>query len=168
MFLASHTALHLQEFFRCFTGDATLRLPVVRVHSNALARFVTRRLRIAGITIGRRILIAPSVVERNMKGEFVVSEELLVHEMMHVLQFKREGFVGFLARYVSDYLKILWREKRCDGATRMRAYLAIPAECEARAAAREYMGWRVTTDEKDDSRHDSPICLCESRAKLSS
>lgn len=168
MFLAAHTEHHLEEFFRCFTNDATLRLPRVRVHSNALANFVTRRLRIAGITIGRRILIAPSVVERNMKGEFVVSEELLVHEMMHVLQFKRQGFVNFLWRYVGDYLKTLWREKRCDAATRMKAYLAIPAECEARAAASEYMQWRVMTNEKGDSRHDSPICLCESRAKLSS
>lgn len=173
MFLATNTELHLQEFFRCFTNDATLRLPPVRVHKNALAIFITGRLRIAGITIGRRILLAPSQVEARVESsnecekvrEFVVSEELLVHEMMHVVQFERDGFVGFVRGYVGDYLRTLWREKRCDAATRMMAYLAIPAECEARAAAAAYTQWRVTVDgnieENNVARHNSPICLFE-------
>lgn len=173
MLLAAHTELHLQEFFRCFMDDATLRLPRVRVHKNALASFVTGRLRIAGITIGRRILLAPSQIEARvensneceMRREFVVSEELLVHEMMHVLQFERDGFAGFVWRYVGDYLRTLWREKRCDAATRMTAYLAIPAECEARAAASEYARWRVVVNGNIEGnnvvRYNSPLCLFE-------
>ncbi len=177
MFLAAHTELHLQEFFRHFTNDATLRLPVVRVQRNALARFVTGRLRISGITVGRRILLAPSQVEarvesgieREIRGEFVVSEELLVHEMMHVVQYERDGFARFVCGYIGDYLRTLWREKRCDAATRMAAYLAIPAECEARAAAREYTQWRVMEKGNIEgnnvfsnvANHNSPICLFE-------
>ncbi|MCP9493753.1 MAG: DUF4157 domain-containing protein [Pyrinomonadaceae bacterium MAG19_C2-C3] len=177
MFLAAHTEHHLQEFFRHFTNDATLRLPVVRVRRNALARFVTGRLRIAGITVGRYILLAPSQVEARvessiggaMQSEYVVSEELLVHEMMHVLQFERDGFAGFVWRYVGDYLRTLWREKRCDAATRMMAYLAIPAECEARAAASEYAKWRVMVNGNIEgnevpgnvANHNSPVCLFE-------
>lgn len=52
---------------------------------------------------------------------------LLLHELVHIRQWKRDGIVGFLWRYVGAYLA-----GRLRGMSHRAAYLAIPAEAEAR------------------------------------
>ena len=54
------------------------------------------------------------------------SEELLRHEGVHVLQWRRLGVVGFLRRYLGAYLR--WRLR---GYGHRPAYLRIPLEVEA-------------------------------------
>jgi hypothetical protein len=48
-----------------------------------------------------------------------------------VRQYARHGVVGFLARYVTDYVR-----GRIRGLTHREAYLAIPFEVEARERCR--------------------------------
>lgn len=77
----------------------------------------------AGMTIGRFVLLT-SDVDRDG------TRELLAHELVHVRQYAEQGVVGFLARYVRDYLRGLRIHRR-----HRAAYLAIPAEVEARDEA---------------------------------
>ncbi len=55
---------------------------------------------------------------------------LVLHELVHVEQWRRHGSVEFLLRYLGDYLKNLSR-----GIGRRDAYLAIDLERDARVRA---------------------------------
>jgi hypothetical protein len=70
----------------------------------------------AGITLGRLVIV------RERAG----SDRLLRHELVHVRQFERMGFVRFVIRYVSHYLRWRVRGYPHDG-----AYRRIPQEVEA-------------------------------------
>ncbi len=59
--------------------------------------------------------------------------ELIAHELVHVGQYIELGFFGFLIRYGRDYLRCLARHRR-----HAEAYLAIPAEVDARRQARSW------------------------------
>jgi hypothetical protein len=72
---------------------------------------------IAAMTLGHWIL-----VRRGRE-----SEGLIAHELVHVEQWRRQGLVPFLARYLSDYLRL-----RLAGEPHWRAYSAISLEVEAR------------------------------------
>ncbi len=52
---------------------------------------------------------------------------LLAHELVHVRQYAEAGWAGFLATYLIGYLRRLVRLRNHND-----AYLAIPAEAEAR------------------------------------
>ena len=75
----------------------------------------------AAITLGRLVIVR--------RGQN--SPALLLHELVHVRQYQRHGWVGFLARYVGWYL--LWRLRRKG---HLGAYLRIPFEIEAEWEAR--------------------------------
>lgn len=76
----------------------------------------------AAITLGHVICIR----ERS------VDDELLVrHELVHVRQWREHGVVGFLRRYLSDYLRF-----RVRGLPHWAAYRRIGFECEAEWEAR--------------------------------
>lgn len=81
----------------------------------------------SGMTIGRFVFLT-SDVDRGG------GRELLAHELVHVRQYEEAGVVSFLLRYLRDYVQGLRRLKN-----HRQAYLAIPAEVEARAEAR---AWR--------------------------
>ena len=55
---------------------------------------------------------------------------LVVHELVHVSQWREEGYVRFAARYVGDYLR-----ERLRGRSHIESYLAIRYEADARAIA---------------------------------
>jgi hypothetical protein len=78
-----------------------------------------------GMTVGRRILLLKGHTDREL---------LIAHELVHARQYAEQGRVRFLARYLRDYLRNLWRLRR-----HRAAYLAIPAEEEARSEARAWM-----------------------------
>lgn len=59
-------------------------------------------------------------------GDPEVLARLLVHELVHVRQWRTLGTVGFLRRYLADYLR-----GRVGGLDHRSAYLAIDAEIEA-------------------------------------
>jgi hypothetical protein len=73
-------------------------------------------------TVGRLIFVRPDAVD---------DEHLLRHELEHVRQYRERGLVGFLARYLRDYLR--WRAR---GYGHWAAYRRIPFEVEAEWLAR--------------------------------
>jgi len=76
-----------------------------------------------GMTLGHHVLL---VRDSDRSGQSM----LLAHELVHVGQFARAGRIGFLVRYLRDYFRGLIRLRN-----HRAAYLAIPAEVEARQAA---------------------------------
>lgn len=83
-----------------------------------------------GITLGRHIVVSG---EKDRAGRSM----LLAHELVHVRQWAELGAVGFLVRYLADFVAGLRAERSW-----MPAYRAIEAEVEAREIARS---WRVRT-----------------------
>ncbi len=71
------------------------------------------------MTLGARILVC-----RGREDD----AGLIAHELVHVEQWRRQGVVPFLARYLSDYLRL-----RLAGESHWRAYAGISLEVEARA-----------------------------------
>lgn len=61
-----------------------------------------------------------------MRHDAVGDERLLRHELVHVAQYRADGFVRFLARYLVAYLR--WRLRRYP---HWAAYRRIPYEIEA-------------------------------------
>ncbi|MGI8684504.1 MAG: eCIS core domain-containing protein [Acidimicrobiales bacterium] len=78
-----------------------------------------------GMTLGRFVLL-----RRDEPDQRTGERELLAHELVHTVQYAELGMPRFLWRYVVAYL----RNRRRLGRHR-DAYLAIPFEEEARAAA---------------------------------
>ncbi len=74
-----------------------------------------------GMTLGHHILI--------VRGH-ETDPKLVAHELVHVRQYAERGRVRFLTRYLLDYLGNLRRLRN-----HRQAYLAIPAEAEARELA---------------------------------
>jgi hypothetical protein len=97
---------------------------VVRSAPRLMRRFWVQG--ISAMTIRNRIFIDPeAMTARHGPGI------LLVHELIHVRQWEQLGVVRFLWRYLTAYL-----HGRMKGMGHRSAYLAIPLEVEARAAAR--------------------------------
>ncbi len=59
---------------------------------------------------------------------------LVIHELVHVSQWREEGYIRFAARYGWDYLR-----QRLRGASHAESYRAIRYEVEARACADELL-----------------------------
>jgi len=59
---------------------------------------------------------------------------LVVHELVHVSQWRADGYWRFATRYLGDYLR-----RRFQGNRHIDAYLAIRYEVDARAAADEIL-----------------------------
>jgi Domain of unknown function (DUF4157) len=74
-----------------------------------------------GMTLGHHILLV-----RGHEGD----PKLVAHELVHVRQYAERGWIRFLSRYLLDYLGNLRRLR-----SHRQAYLAIPAEAEARELA---------------------------------
>ena len=77
---------------------------------------------VAGITLGRRIYLAPQMAGRQL-------ERLLRHELMHVIQIGRHGVVTFYWRYIVEYVT-----NRRAGLSSLEAYRNISFEKEALSA----------------------------------
>lgn len=137
MWLAEDSRAELEVFFREFLRDEGVRLPRMRCHAGPFARWLTRGGRAAAITFGRRVFVAPSLLSRRGGGAGI-SGPLMAHEVAHVLQYERVGAARFLFRYLREYFAGLWRAGRLDAGSRMRAYLDISFEREARAAERAF------------------------------
>ncbi len=79
----------------------------------------------SGMTLGHQILLRRGT-EDNRK--------LIAHELVHVAQFGDRGRLRFLTRYLADYARNLARLRN-----HRQAYLAIPAEVDARAGAADWL-----------------------------
>jgi Domain of unknown function (DUF4157) len=79
---------------------------------------------VVAITLAHHIYLQP-----NPKRSEKALQQLLWHELAHVRQVDRHGFLRFLLRYGWDFARAFVRERNFN-----RAYRAIPFEVEAWAA----------------------------------
>lgn len=122
--------------------DPHLKFPSIKVYGGKFGRLVTRALDIGAITIGRRIIVSPQLVERDADAcRVTMPGWLLAHECVHVMQYERAGMLGFLVSYVNEYFKTLRLSRNFDAGARNAAYRAIRHEQEAREAEAEYAEW---------------------------
>jgi hypothetical protein len=142
MKLSRNSHHKLEIFFRDFLLDESFTLPLVYFHTGKISKIFTLFLNINGITIGRRVFILPKLVSLNRKNQKKLPEDLIVHEIMHVIQYKNAGFLKFFYKYLRDYWRNLRKNGKWDSASRRQAYLDIPFEIEARRAAQKYLEWR--------------------------
>ncbi len=93
-----------------------------------------------GFTIGSTV-----IVRRGHEH----SERLIRHELVHVRQWRRYGFVGFACRYLGSYLVWRLRLKGHKG-----SYWRIPLEIEAEWIARRSLATAVRdADVAEHAKH---------------
>lgn len=118
----------------------------VRLHGGPFARWLCRRFGAGAVTFGRRVLCSAAAWQRlatNGDGDSAPDPgalALAAHEVVHVLQYHRDGFLPMLGRYLGEYLR-----GRLAGRSHAAAYRAISYEREAfavEAAVREGAGSR--------------------------
>lgn len=143
MRLAPWAQAQIEEFLRAHLRDQEISLPELRVHTGLFARWATRLMRAGGFTIGRHIFVAPKLVRRDERGRLVVPGWLIVHEAVHVLQFRRVGACRLALSYVGTYWRELWRSRSLGREARVRAYFAVPEEGAAYAATEAFLNWRA-------------------------
>ncbi len=141
MKLAESSHDRLQIFFREFFSDENFNLPIVNFYAGRFARFFTSILQVHGITFGRRIFIMPDLVSQDFENRRKLPLELAAHEIVHVLQYKKEGFFIFFYKYLSHYWENLKEKKNWSFDSRHDAYREIPFEKEAREIAAAFVEW---------------------------
>ncbi len=141
MKVADDSRLKLEAFFREILSDDSFRLPKINFYSGKFSVLLTTALRIHGITVGRNVFISPDFVSLTDENFKKIRVELAAHEIAHVIQYRREGFIKFFYKYFRDYLRNLSVKKIWNAASRHEAYLEIPFEIEARALAAEFVVW---------------------------
>jgi hypothetical protein len=84
-----------------------------------------------------------------MRRRGVGNPRLLRHELEHVRQWREQGVVGFLVRYLGAYVR--WRLR---GYPHWAAYRRIPQEIEAEwIARRNVLGGSAVADGEAGGRH---------------
>lgn len=146
MKLSRTTHQQLELFFREYFGDDKLKLPRVEVFIKGGAGLITKALKIYGITLGRYMFIKPDQLVRRLNRPPYISKELLAHEMTHVLQYQKLGWIRFFYTYLKGYWQALKGKKKWDSDSRREAYLEIPHEVEARECAAKFIQWTKKTE----------------------
>ncbi len=141
MKLAESSQDKLEAFFREFLADENFRLPVINFYGGKFSKIITKILQVHGITFGKRIFIQPDLIGKDFENRRQLSLELAAHEIVHVLQYKKDGFVRFFYKYLTSYLRNLRVKKDWSAAGRHEAYREIPFEKEAREIAAEFARW---------------------------
>ena len=148
MRLAPGSHKRIEEFLRIHLRNEALTLPPVRIHTGPGARWLTSAFGLLAITFGRRIFVAPSVVQRDESGRLALPARLIAHEATHVVQYQQAGFIGFLFSYLREYVRALSERQNGWGkAARNAAYFAIKQEREAYDAENAYAGWSALQKE---------------------
>lgn len=123
----------LEEHF----GEA---LGEVRCHRGGFAGRLCRLLGAGAVTFGRRVYFSERSWRRYRVGD-PSGVALAAHETAHVLQYRRDGLLRMLARYLGQYLRGRWRGLSHDQAYRAIDYereaFAVEAEVRCAVAARQ-------------------------------
>ena len=86
---------------------------------------------IAAVALPHGIFVQPAVMERFRSGaEPGRGGKLIVHELMHIEQWRRLGAARHIMQYSADYLR-----SRFKGLSHWESYRAVRLEVEARDAA---------------------------------
>ena len=141
MKLADTSHQRLEAFFREYLNDEDFRLPVIYFYVGKFTGILTNLISVHGITFGSRIFIKPVLISLNRNNLPKLPEDLVAHEITHVLQYRREGFLKFFYKYLTSYWRNLRQKKNWNAFSRQEAYLEIPFEIEARRAAEKFIEW---------------------------
>lgn len=141
MKLSANSHRQLEEFFREYFGDDNLRLPEIQIYARRGSRLVTKLLAVDGIAFGRHIFITPRCLRRAPDDRLCAPRELIAHEIAHTLQYQRHGAFKFFYLYLKGYFAALRQKENWNFQARMKAYMEIPHEVEARAIAAKYVNW---------------------------
>ena len=147
MKLADESRQMFELFFRELLGDEDFRLPVIYFYAGKFSKLLTVSFKIHGITIGKNIFIKPTLI---LSNDILskINAELAAHEISHVLQYRREGFIKFLFKYFQSYRRNLKGKSKFDSFLRHEAYMNIPYEIEAREIAARFVVWKRDFDKK--------------------
>lgn len=86
------------------------------------------RGRAVAVTLGSVVFVRPDTMDAVLAGDRAM---LVAHELVHVRQWRSQGPIGFLWRYLGDYVRL-----RVLGLSHDAAYRRIGYEWEAYAEAR--------------------------------
>ena len=150
MYLAKDAHEKFEEFYRDFFDERNHTLPKIKIYARRGAGLITKVLNINGITIGRRILIRPQLITSSDDALLRAPKALIAHELAHVLQYQRLGFVKFLYTYLEGYWQALKKKEKWDAGARLEAYLEIPHEVEARQFAADFLVWLEKRQQKQE------------------
>lgn len=100
----------------CVEEGARARFYLAATEASPLYRIL--RGRVAAMTFGRHVLF--------IGLDAISNPTIRRHELIHVEQYRREGGIALLARYLLAYLGA-----RLSGLTHHEAYVAIPHEADA-------------------------------------
>ncbi|HEX8288249.1 MAG TPA: hypothetical protein VF556_09645 [Pyrinomonadaceae bacterium] len=142
MKLSENSHRLVEDFFRDYFEDESFILPKIYLYTGKITAFFTLISKSNGITFGKRIFIMPQLLSSNTKNQKKLPEDLIVHEIMHVIQYQKKGFLKFLYMYLRDYWRNLQLHEKWDADSRRQAYLNIPFEIEAREAAKDFLEWK--------------------------
>jgi len=105
---------------RAGLGDEGALTEDVRIVSMPwLMRLVVGRS-VQAMTLGPAIFVKPTLFDRVVSGD---EPALLLHELVHVAQWRDHGSIGFAYRYVTEYLRL-----RLLGADHDAAYHGVGFE----------------------------------------
>ena len=153
MKLSRKSHQQLENFFRDYFNDKDLKLPDVELFVKRGAGLITKVFKIYGITFGQFIFIRDDFLYRNERAQLCISKDLLVHELTHVLQYKKLGWFRFFYTYLKSYWRALKQKEKWDLAARNQSYLEIPHEVEARDCSAKFLEWtRKVNSEKRKMR----------------
>ena len=140
--MANESARVFAEFFveEGWIDDVS-EFPEINIYFGKGAAFATRIMMADGVTFGRSVLLDPKFVTPDSSGRLNISRSLLVHEIVHVMQYEASGLFRFLAHYVFEFVKDYSRRKKWNSRNWYAAYLEIPYEKEARDAAARFIKW---------------------------
>jgi hypothetical protein len=155
MKLAETSHRKIESFFREYLDDKSFSLPQSYFYTGRFSRIFTAILGVHGITFGRQIFILPSLVSRAENQKIKLPESLVVHEVTHVLQYRQEGVLRFVYKYLKSYWSNLKPEQRWNITARRQAYLAIPYEIEARRTAAEFVKWSESFTQRQKTRFEN-------------
>ena len=141
MKLAECSHRKIEIFFRQYLDDEKFHLPQIYFYVGKFTNLLTAFISVQGITFGRRIFIAPRLLTFNQKNLLKLPENLIAHEIAHVLQYKREGSIKFFYKYLTSFWRNLRKRGKWDAVSRQKAYLEIPFEVEARQVAANFVEW---------------------------
>jgi Domain of unknown function (DUF4157) len=151
MFLAKDAHEKFEEFYREFFDERDRSMPKINIYARRGADLITRILNINGITFGRRIFIRPQLITSSDDGLWRAPKALIAHELAHVLQYQRLGFIKFFYTYLKGYWQALKKKEKWDANARMQAYLEIPHEIEARQFAADFLAWVENRQQKRET-----------------
>lgn len=129
------------EFFQDCDICRFFEFPKVQIYSRNGSKILTKILNVEAITFGKHIFVHPKYIRRDEKKRLRIYDKLLAHELVHVLQYQKHGFVRFLKKYIRDFWNAFKKKEKWNLETWYESYSEIPYEIQARKFAADFMHW---------------------------